>query len=68
MCKCLYFIIQVPLLFALMSRKKRKNDVGMFRAMKEKVGGEMKVQHFLADFELPVWQAVAYNWNSPMLL
>ena len=47
-----------------MSRKKRKDYVGVFRAMKEKVGGEMRVQQFMADFELPVWQAVQLEFPN----
>ena len=44
----------MPLFFALMTRKKRQYYVRFFRARKEKVDGEMKVQQLVADFELPV--------------
>ena len=47
---------QIPLLFALMSRRRTKDYVAVIELVMEKLGVP-NVQRFVADFEIAVWKA-----------
>ncbi|XP_062594510.1 uncharacterized protein LOC134255924 [Saccostrea cucullata] len=49
--------MQFPLLFALMSRRRKEDYIEVFRAVKERLGNS-SVEMVTADFEAGAWQAI----------
>ena len=51
-------IKQVPLVFALMSRKSKRDYVAVLTVIKENLPHDFKVQGAMIDFEVAVWTAI----------
>ncbi|XP_068250151.1 uncharacterized protein [Palaemon carinicauda] len=49
---------QMPLVFVLMSGKRRKDYKKVFSRIKEILGEQLKVQEVILDFEASVWRAI----------
>ncbi|XP_060569423.1 uncharacterized protein LOC132727853 [Ruditapes philippinarum] len=57
---------QVPLVFVLMSRRRKEDYVEVFSRLKEKLGDPM-VEWFMLDYEAAAWQAIRQTFPNTIV-
>lgn len=60
-------IKQIPLVLCLMSRRKTRDYVAVFKRLKEVINGDLHVQGFVVDFEKGAWKAIRQEFPNTMI-